>query len=123
VILFSDGEDNLSYRGLAETIAVAERAGIAIYTITTHKPALWLRGDAVLRQMALDTGGRDFVVKDPKELRAALQIIHEELRTSYLVYYRPPSAEGSNGFHRVKIFPAHNFGLQLRTRAGYYIAP
>jgi hypothetical protein len=76
-----------------------------------------------LRQMAMDTGGQDFVVKDPKELRAALQIIHEELRTSYLLYYHPPSAEGSNGFHRVKILPAQNFGLQLRTRAGYYVAP
>jgi VWFA-related protein len=36
LILFSDGEDNLSLKGLGEVIAQAQRAGIAIYTVTMH---------------------------------------------------------------------------------------
>jgi VWFA-related protein len=123
LILFSDGEDTSSYRGLAEAIASAERSGIAIYTISTHKPNQWQRGDGILRHIARSTGGRDFVVKDPKELRTALQTINEELRSSYLLYYRPPSPETRDSFRRVEVLPARDAHLQLRTRAGYYSQP
>ena len=38
LILFSDGEDDLSLHGLSDTIARAEMAGVAIYTVATHNP-------------------------------------------------------------------------------------
>lgn len=123
LILFSDGKDNMSYRGLADAIASAQKSGIAIYTITLHKPHQWHRGDGVLHSMASATGGNDFVVSDVKGVQAALQTIHEELRNSYLLYYRPSSGEIRGDFRRVEILPARDAGLHLRTRSGYYAKP
>jgi VWFA-related protein len=123
LILFSDGEDTLSVRGLLEATTAAERSGIAIYTIATHKSGQWRRGDGVLHELATATGGRDFVVKDGKELRTAVATINEELRSAYLLYYRPSNAEGRGGFRRVEVLPARNADLRLRTRAGYFPAP
>ena len=123
IILFSDGEDNLSYRDLGETIASAQRGGIAIYTITAHKPNQWRRGDGVLQKIAGATGGRAFVINDFDDLQAALQSIQTELRNSYLLFYRPPREETAGQFHEVEVLPARNVGLHLRTRAGYFTTP
>jgi Ca-activated chloride channel homolog len=123
IILFSDGEDSLSYHGLADTVALAQQNGVAIYTITTHNPSQSRRGDNILRYIASSTGGRDFVVKDHQALQSALQSIHDELRNSYLLYYHPLLEHASNGFRRVEVLPASNANLRLRTRAGYYPAP
>ncbi len=123
IILFSDGEDNLSIRSLSETIAVAQRNGVAIYTIATHKPNLRRDGDFVLHHIASASGGRDFIVKDLNGLQMALQAIQDELRNSYLLYYHPLIEDASGGFRRVEVLPALNANLRLRTREGYYPAP
>lgn len=121
LILFSDGQDNLSYRGLGDAIAQAERAGIAIYTIATHKPKVRLPGDRVLEEIAATSGGRAFVVKDHRELQGALQTIEEELRNSYLIFYRPPVED--SGYRRVSIAPRMAEGIRVRARAGYFAGP
>jgi VWFA-related protein len=123
LILFSDGEDNLSYRSLADAVTCAQRSGIAIYTITVHKPNQWHRGDGVLHSIAWATGGNDYVVSDLKAVQAALQAIHEELRSTYLLYYRPSIEQMAGGFRRVEVLPAHNADLHLRARSGYYTSP
>lgn len=123
IIVFSDGEDTFSCRGLADAVASAVRNGVAIYTIATHKPNSWRRGDGVLRHLAASTGGRDFVVKDHAALQAALQTIHDELRSSYLLYFSPLGDQANGGFRRVEVLPAQNANLRLRTRMGYYEAP
>jgi Ca-activated chloride channel homolog len=123
LILFSDGDDNLSIRGLDDAIACAQRNGIAIYTVTLHKSNQWQRGDGILQKLAWATGGHDFVVRDMQGMRDALQSVHEELRSSYLLYYRPLSPGARHGFHRVEILPAQNAKLRLRARAGYYPEP
>jgi VWFA-related protein len=122
VILFSDGEDNLSYRPLGDAIAQAQRSGVAIYSVSTHKPKQHLQGDAVLHEVARHTGGRDFAVKDERGLRSALQTIAEELRDSYLVFYRAP-ADSALGFRHVDVLPRQANGTRLRTRTGYYVTP
>lgn len=123
MILFSDGEDDLSLHGLSDTIANAELSGISIYTVATHNPKRRTGGDAVLHDLARATGGRDFVVKDATQLQAALAAIDQELRCSYLLYYRPPGDSGSRQFRRVYVMPAQHDGSQVRSRAGYFTAP
>lgn len=43
LILFSDGEDNLSLRGLGDAIARAQQSNIAIYTIAMHRRKVSVR--------------------------------------------------------------------------------
>jgi len=122
LILFSDGEDDLSVHGLADTIARAERSGIALYTVTIHNPKKKTAGDAVLRSLAAATGGKDFVVKDAGQLGRALNEINGELRGSYLLYYRTSEQPGVRAFRRIRVIPTQG-GARVRSREGYYTAP
>ena len=121
--MFSDGEDDLSLHGLGDAIARAERAGVAIYTITSHNPKKKTIGDAVLHHLAETTGGRDFIVKDQAQLEGALSEIDGELRTSYLLYYRASEQPGVGTFRRVHVIPSAGGRARVRSRAGYFTAP
>ena len=123
IILFSDGEDNLSRHSLNEAIAKAQLTGIAIYTLVNHKAKKVKQGDFVLHDLATATGGRDFVVKDARDLQAALSAINGELRSSYLLYYRPPDESGVRTFRRVFVLPTQTNGSHLRSRTGYFTTP
>lgn len=123
LILFSDGEDDLSLRGKSDAIARAQRRGVSIYTVVTHDPKRRSPGDAVLRDLAATTGGRDYIVKNADQLRGALSAINSELRSSYLLYYPVPEESGTRGFRRVRVLPAQDNGSHLRSRAGYFTAP
>lgn len=123
MILFSDGEDDLSVRGLPDAIARAERRGVAIYTVAAHDPKKSARGDAVLRDLAMATGGRDYVVKNARQLSDALSAINEELRSSYLLYYPVPQDSGKQVFRRVHMIPTQADSIRLRSRAGYFTSP
>jgi len=122
LILFSDGEDDLSSHGLSDAIARAEMAGVAIYTVATHNPKKKTQGDVVLHDLAAATGGKDFVVKDADQLEKALAEINGELRSSYLLYYRASEQPGVRTFRRVQVIPTQG-GAHLRSREGYYTAP
>jgi len=123
LILFSDGEDNLSLKGLGDAIARAQGSGIAIYTVAMHRRKAYRPGDAILAQIAERTGGRSFIVKDGAELRTALLAINQELRGGYLVSFRPNREDTAPSYHRVDVAPAVGRSLRLRTRAGYYTTP
>jgi VWFA-related protein len=123
LILFSDGEDDLSLHGLGDATARAERAGVAIYTIATHNPKKKTNGDVVLHNLAEATGGRDFIVKDQSQLERALSEIDGELRSSYLLYYRASEQPGIRAFRRVRVIPSKNGRTRVRSRAGYFTAP
>ena len=123
MILFSDGEDDLSLRGLPDAIARAERRGVAIYTVAAHDPKKSPGGDVVLHDLASATGGRDYIVKNARQLGDALSAINEELRSSYLLYYPVPADPGKQVFRRVHVIPAQADGVQLRSRAGYFTSP
>lgn len=123
LIVFSDGEDNLSRHDLPQTAQRAKSAGIAIYTIAIHSRQEHLPGDRVLRQLATSTGGQDFVVGNNRDLGNALTQISRELRASYLLYYHPPNPARTREFRRVLVLPAQNAGPRIRLRRGYFTAP
>jgi Ca-activated chloride channel homolog len=123
LIIFSDGEDNLSRHGLDEAIEDAQLRGIAAYTVSTHDRRIQYRGDTLLHHLAIATGGHDFVISKPKDLRTSLATIGGELRSYYLLNYRPPHESGRREFRSVRLVPTQNRGTRLRYREGYFTAP
>jgi VWFA-related protein len=123
IILLSDGEDDISLHELNDAIRQAQLNGIAIYTISTHNPRVSTNGDTVLQTLAAATGGRDFVVKDATQLQSALSSINQELRHSYLVYYRTADDGATRNFRRVFVLSTRHDGSHMRSRAGYFTGP
>jgi VWFA-related protein len=123
LILFSDGEDDLSRRSLKEAIAKAQFMGIAIYSLSNHNRKHEQAGDAVLHDLAASTGGRDFVVNNKRQLQRALLAITGELLSSYLLYYPSPEDPGTRAFRRVFVLPTHRNGVHVRSRDGYFTLP
>jgi Ca-activated chloride channel homolog len=119
IIVISDGEDNQSDVREAQAIEMAQRAEVIIYAISTDDSGLILRGDRVLEQLADATGGRAFFPYKMKDVKSSFAAIEDELRSQYVVSYRPADFEADGRYRPIEI-TALKKDLQVRARKGYY---
>jgi VWFA-related protein len=120
LLLLSDGEDNYSRTTLAEALEALQQANVALYSVTVHSPRLEYPGDRVLRQLAAATGGRAFLLGKYSAFGRVFASIENDLRSQYVVGFRPPGSLAADEFHPVKILPLRR-GTLIRARAGYCI--
>jgi len=119
IIILSDGEDNQSEVSRAQAIEMAQRAEVIIYAISTDDSGLILRGDKVLEQLADATGGRAFFPFKTKDIKNSFAAIEDELRSQYVVSYRPADFDADGRYRSIEI-TALKKDLQVRARKGYY---
>ena len=119
IIILSDGEDNQSDVSRAQAIEMAQRAEVIIYAISTDDSGLILRGDKVLQQLADATGGRAFFPFKTKDIKNSFAAIEDELRSQYVVSYRPADFDADGRYRSIEI-TALKKDLQVRARKGYY---
>lgn len=119
IVLVSDGEDNQSEVTLGQAIEMAQRAQVIIYAISTDDSGLVLRGDKVLAQIAAATGGRAFYPFKMRDITKAFGAIEEELRSQYVLSYRPADFEADGRYRAIQITTDRK-DLTVRTRQGYY---
>ncbi len=119
VIIISDGDDNQSEASKAQAIEMAQRAEVIIYAISTDDSGLILRGDKVLQQLADATGGRAFFPFKMKDIRNSFAAIEDELRSQYVVSYRPADFDADGRYRSIEI-TAVKRDLQVRARKGYF---
>ena len=100
VVLITDGEDTFSRAELKDAIDIAQRTETTIFAISTKAGFLGSvpgvdagtvkdKGDKYLTQLAEETGGEAFFTGDMLELEKAFKKISEELRSQYIITYRP----------------------------------
>ncbi len=118
-IIISDGQDNRSVHALDETVAMAQRAEVTIYTITTNRSGLEEKGDQVLGRFATDTGGHAFHAFEAGELDASFQEIARELRSEYHLFYVSTNTAHDGTFRSISIQPLDK-NLRVRAKAGYF---
>ncbi len=118
-IVISDGQDNQSERTREEALAMAQRAEVTLYTISTNRSGVQGRGDKVLRRLAEETGGRAFFPFEASELAADFQEIGRELRSQYSVAYVSTNTAHDGTFRNITIQPQEK-GLRVRAKAGYF---
>jgi VWFA-related protein len=119
IVVVSDGEDNQSEVTRAQAIEMAQRAEVIIYAISTDDSGLILRGDKVLEQMAEATGGRAFFPFKIKDMTRSFAAIEDELRSQYVVSYRPADFDSDGRYRSIEISPFKK-DLQVRARKGYF---
>jgi len=76
--------------------------------------------DSVLRYVANSTGG--FVIRNTNDLSIGLDRVVEEMRTYYLLSYRPKNEKMDGKFRQIKV-SLHKSDLVVRARDGYYAMP
>ena len=121
LVILSDGEDNSSHSSLKQSIQIAERAGVTIYTVSTRED----RGDKtdadrVLEKLAERTGGESMFPGDILTLGSSFDKLHDLIRSRYFVAYKPAGFR-PNGTYRAITVTAEKDGkrLQVRARKGY----
>lgn len=121
LVLLSDGDDNLSESTMTQAIESAQRADVSIYAISTNGSSHKTTGDEVLHLLAIETGGKAFFPRDPDHFVNSFRSIRQELRSRYMVAYRPDGFVFDGRFRRIQIFAkrlAEEF--RVHTRFGYY---
>jgi Ca-activated chloride channel family protein len=119
IVVLSDGEDNQSEVSREQAIEMAQRAEVIIYAISTDDSGLILRGDKSMQVLADATGGKAFFPFKMKDVTHAFSAIEEELRSQYVVSYRPADFDADGRFRAIEITSLKK-DLQVRARRGYY---
>jgi VWFA-related protein len=125
LVLVTDGEDQGSKIDLDKTIESAEKADVVVYTIVVSDPRFYAlmggtyQGDASVRKLARQTGGRTIRLQSVEQIGDAFDQIDRELRAQYLLGYFPSDLRGDGSFRRIQVrVRGHNYAV--RARAGYY---
>lgn len=100
IVVITDGDDTFSRADLGDAIDIAQRTETTIFAISTKGGFLGTvpgveagttkdKGDKLLTQLCEDTGGEVFFTGDMLALERAFSKISHELRSQYIITYRP----------------------------------
>ena len=107
LVIITDGDDTYSRAVLADAIDIAQRTETTIFAISTKAGLLGTvpgvemgmdrdSGDKALNKLCEDTGGDVFYTGDMLELERSFTKISKELRSQYIITYKP-SDQSLNG--------------------------
>jgi Ca-activated chloride channel family protein len=127
ILIVSDGGDNHSHYTEKEIRNAALETDILIYAIGIFDafadPLEEQLGPEVLAQLSAVTGGRTFVIEDPKDLVDAADRIGFELRNLYILSYTPQETFRDGKWHKIKVKLTLPKGYQfwrVHAKEGYY---
>ena len=119
MIIISDGQDNQSVHTREEALAMAQRAEVTVFTISTNRTGSEGRGDKVLQRLADVTGGHAFFPFEAGDLAANFREIARELRNQYSLAYVSTNAVHDGTFRSITIQPVDK-NLRVRAKNGYF---
>jgi VWFA-related protein len=122
LVVITDGEDNASHTSLRQAIRDEEATGVTVYTISTKEGGGdKTEADKVLQTLAERSGGEAMFPGDMSTLGRSFDKLRDEIRSRYLIAYRPADFE-PNGKYRTITIVAEKNGkhLQVHARKGYH---
>ncbi len=131
--LITDGDDTFSRADLKDAIDIAQRTETTVFGISTKAGFLGTvpgvdagtikdKGDKYLTQLCEETGGEAFFTGDMLELEKAFKKISEELRSQYIITYKPANQnyDGRERKIEVRFTNKENDGkYKIRTKTSY----
>ena len=121
LIVVSDGGDNASARSLSQVMKLAEQSSAVIYTLGVFDEEDPDRNPAVLKRLALATGGEAFFPSQLSEVVAICGRIARDIRHQYTIGYVPSNLTRDGAYRAIRVRARANGHdrLSVRTRAGY----
>ena len=130
LVIITDGDDTYSRAKLDDAISMAQRTDTIIFAISTkggftgsavpgvEAGTVKDSGDKELDKLSGETGGRAFFTGDMLALERAFKKIGEELRSQYLLTYRPEGPfDGS--YRHIEVRVASGDGYKINAKRGY----
>jgi Ca-activated chloride channel homolog len=114
IVVITDGDDTFSRANLQDAIDLAQRTETTIFGISTKAGFLGSvpgveagtikdRGDKLLAELCEQTGGEAFFTGDMLALEKAFKKISDELRTQYLITYRPADQDYDGRVRKIEV--------------------
>lgn len=130
VILFSDGEDNMSWLGEKQIKGAVERSNALIHAVAARSEDFQSgfvssssRTESAnvktLRGLAAITGGSLIEVESPDRIGAAFSQIIDQMKDRYVLRYTPES-DPTPGWHALDLQLTSRKG-RVRGRTGYWV--
>jgi VWFA-related protein len=128
IVVITDGDDQGSRMSRNQAIEAAQKADVVIYSIIYYDPRAYGRsgfniggnaGEAEMRKMSDETGGRSYKVDRRHTLQSIFQELQEEMRSQYSISYTPANEAKDGGYRHLEIRLAQK-DLKAQCRKGYY---
>jgi len=125
IVVITDGVDTGSKKTREQGIEAAQRADSIIYSIFYQDIAAYGPfgggggGEAELRRMSTDTGGRVFKVDRHYTLDDVFRDLQEEMRSQYSISYTSTNTKRDGSFRKLDVRVA-NKDFKVQARKGYY---
>jgi Ca-activated chloride channel family protein len=130
LVVITDGDDTYSRARIDDAIGIAQKTDTIIFALSTkggftgssvpgvEAGTVKDAGDKELTKLAEETGGRAFFTGDMLALERAFKKIGEELRSQYLITYRPdPPFDGR--YRRIEVKVMSGDGYKVSAKRGY----
>jgi len=131
LVIITDGIDTYSRADINDAIDIAQRTETTLFAVSTKAglsgavPGVEAgqvkdKEDKELGRLCEETGGTAFFTGDMLSLERSFSKIAKELRSQYLITYRPTNDRYDGSYRRVevKLTNGHE-NLRLRTKRGY----
>ena len=131
LVVITDGVDTYSRANLNDAIDIAQRTETTLFAISTkaglsgtvpgvESGQVLDKTDKELVRLSEETGGAAFFTGDMLALEKAFTKIAKELRTQYLITYKPANDHYDGSYRRVEVKLTNGRdNLKLRTKKGY----
>ncbi len=133
IVVITDGDDTFSRAELKDAIDIAQRTETTIFGISTKAGFLGSvpgvdagtvkdKGDKYLTQLCEETGGEAFFTGDILELERSFRKISDELKSQYMITYRPANQEYDGRERKIEVRftdKAKADKYKIRTKASY----
>lgn len=129
IVIITDGDDTFSRADLNDAIDIAQRTETTIFAISTKAgfagsvPGVEAgtvkdKGDKDLVRLCEETGGQAFFTGDQLALERSFKKISEELRSQYIITYRPANQSYDGTTRKIEVrFADKQKSDDLRIRA------
>jgi Ca-activated chloride channel family protein len=133
IVIITDGDDTFSRAKIEDAIDIAQRTETTVFAISTKAGFLGTvpgvdagtvkdKGDKLLTRLCEETGGQAFFSGDMLELERHFKRISQELRSQYIITYRPANQNYDGRERKIEVRftdPSKTKKYQLRTKTSY----
>jgi VWFA-related protein len=118
IVLLTDGYDENSTTSPEDALAAVKAARVTVYVVGIGGVAgISLRGERLLRRIAVETGGQVFFPPREEDIVAVHARLAEDAQNRYLVTYTPSNQVADGAWRSVKMVAGPDY--KVRTRDGY----